>query len=262
VPVEQKDFVPGLAGIPAAESAISFIDGQAGVLEYRGHRIEVLAEKSNYEEVVWLLLYGRLPKRDELDAFRSRLAEQRKLSPKMIEIIRALPRDGHPMDALQVSLAAAGMSRPRFDVVKDDAARDEALVHAVAVTGTLIAAFERFRRGLDYVEPDPSLTTAENFLYMLDGEAPNAQSAHILDVALILHADHTMNASTFAARVVASTEADPYTVCSSAVGSWDPRSRRPSGRAQIASSWGVVAWPRSPNCWCGTGRSEWGTRST
>ena len=218
MPVEQKDFVPGLAGIPAAESAISFIDGQAGILEYRGHRIEVLAEKSNYEEVVYLLLYGELPTATQLTDFRAKLAQYRKLSPKILELIRALPTDGHPMDALQVSLAANAMVRPRFDVINDAEARDEALLHAIGVTGTLIATFERFRRGQDYLEPDLSLTTAENFLYMLDGERPNAQSAHILDVALILHADHTMNASTFAMRVVAATENDPYTACSAGVG--------------------------------------------
>ncbi|MFT5048942.1 MAG: citrate synthase [Chlamydiales bacterium] len=218
MPLEQKEFVPGLAGVPAAESSVSYIDGLVGILEYRGHRIEVLAERSDYEEVVWLLLHDALPTQAELDGFRARLAEYRKLPAELVDVLRSLPIDGHPMDALQVALAAAGMFRPRFDVIHDEAARKEASLHAIAVTGPLIATFERFRRGEEYLESDPSLTTAENFLYQMNGVKPDAQSAKILDVALVLHADHTMNASTFAMRVVAGTETDPYTAFSAAVG--------------------------------------------
>jgi len=213
----QKELVPGLAGIPAAESAVSFIDGQAGILEYRGHRIEQLAEKSNFEEVSWLLLYGELPTQAELDGFRKQLAEWRKQPDALRQVIRSYPTDGHPMDALQASFAALGMVSPRVDLANAEQCND-AIIRIIAATGPLIANFERSRKGLDFLDPDPELSTAGNFLYMLNGERPSELMTKILDVALILHADHTMNASTFAARVVASTEADPYTVCSSAVG--------------------------------------------
>ncbi|TDJ70750.1 MAG: citrate synthase [Planctomycetota bacterium] len=215
--MEQKELVPGLAGIPAAESAISYIDGQAGVLEYRGHRIESLAEQSTFEEVAWLLLYGALPTRDELATFKAEVAAMRDLPEVLIDIVRAFPKTAHPMDALQCSLAALGMVSPPVDF-RDSVQADGAIRRILGATGMLIATFERSRRGQDYLAPDPSLGTAANFLYMLNGEQPSGPMSRVLDVALILHADHTMNASTFAARVVASTESDPYTVCSAAVG--------------------------------------------
>jgi citrate synthase len=217
VSLQQKEVVPGLAGIPAAESAVSFINGQEGILEYRGYRIEELAENSNFEEVAWLVLYGEMPTRGELDGFRQRLSATRRLPAELVEIIRKFPASAHPMDALQASLAGLGMVSPRVSL-RDREQCDAAIISIIASTGPLIANFERSRKGLDYLAPDPELSTAGNFLYMLNGERPSELMTRILDVALILHAEHSMNASTFAARVVASTEADPYTVCSSAVG--------------------------------------------
>ena len=213
--VQDKELVPGLAGIPAAESSISYIDGQVGILEYRGHRIETLAEKSNFEETCWLLLFGKLPKRAQLDAFRAKLSGYRGISKEVVETIERLPKDGHPMAALQASFAMLGMSSPEVDV-HDPAQREDACLRLIAATPTLVAAFARAREGKSFVAPDPKLDTAANFLYMLTGEKPDALAAHVLDVCLLLHADHTMNASTFAARVVASTEADPYSVCAAA----------------------------------------------
>jgi len=218
VTVKDPTLVPGLAGIPASESAISYIDGQAGVLEYRGFPIEALAEHSSFEEVSWLLLHGRLPRQAELEAFRAELAERRSLPRPVLETIASLPKDGHPMAALQVGYAALGMNSPSCNV-KNAAERREAYARLVAATPTLVAAFARVRAGQDIVEPDPSLSNAANFLWMLNGEKPQELVARVLDVALVLHADHTMNASTFTARVVASTEADPYSVCASAIGS-------------------------------------------
>ena len=217
VTVQDKELVPGLAGIPAAESSISYIDGQAGILEYRGHRIEVLAEKSNFEETSWLLLNGRLPTRSELDAFRAKLNGYRSIPAEAVEVISRFPKDGHPMAALQAGLAVLGMSSPDIDV-HDAAQREDACARLIAATPTVVAAFARARAGQDFVAPDPNLNTAANFLYMVTGDKPDDLAAHVLDVCFVLHADHTMNASTFAARVVASTEADPYSVCSSAVG--------------------------------------------
>ncbi|MEM7311362.1 MAG: citrate synthase [Planctomycetota bacterium] len=216
-PAPKPDLVPGLAGIPAAESAISFIDGNQGLLAYRGHPIESLSEKSNFEETAWLLLYGKLPSRAELDSFSATLAEMRQLPERMIEILRALPGSGHPMDALQASMASFGMFS-RHQNFRDTEYSDEAIMRILGAMPVLVAAFDRIRGGKDVIEPDPSLGTAANFLWMLTGHKPSELEARILDVALILHADHTMNASTFAARVVASTEADPYTVVSSAIG--------------------------------------------
>lgn len=212
--VQEPTLVPGLAGIPAAESCVSYIDGQVGILEYRGHRIEVLAEKSNFEETAWLLLYGALPTADELAGFRAKLAKYRELSPALLETIAKLPKDGHPMAALQVGYAALGM---HCDGKLGSS--DEDIAQLIAATPVLVAAYARARAGKDFVAPDAKLDTAANFLWMLRGEQPGELESHVLDVALVLHADHTMNASTFTARVVASTEADPYTVCSSAIGS-------------------------------------------
>lgn len=213
-----KEYVPGLAEVPAAESAISFIDGQLGILEYRGHRIEALAEHSSFEETSWLLLHGRLPRRPELESWRATLAAERKLPSRMLDVLAALPPGGHPMGALQASLAAYGMFQPKPDL-RDAAACETACARLVAITPVLVAGFHRARTGQSLVDPDPSLGTAANFLWMVNGKQPDELQARILDVALVLHAEHTMNASTFTARVVASTEADPYTVCASAIGS-------------------------------------------
>lgn len=215
--VQDKELVPGLAGIPAAESSISYIDGQAGILEYRGHRIETLAEKSNFEETCWLLLNGKLPTKSQLEGYRAKLNGYRGISAEMVDVIGRLPKTGHPMAALQAGLAMLGMSSPEIDV-HNASQREDACARLIAATPTLVAAYARARAGKPFVAPDPKLNTAANFLYMLNGEKPDDLAAHVLDVCLVLHADHTMNASTFAARVVASTEADPYSVCASAAG--------------------------------------------
>ncbi|MFT7679398.1 MAG: citrate synthase [Planctomycetota bacterium] len=211
------ELVPGLAGIPAAESAVSFIDGQKGILAYRGIRIEELAEHSTFEETVYLLWYGELPTADQLSAFRASLAAQQTLPGSVVDMVRGLPTTGHPMQALQASVAGLGMAYGRLDLA-DDQACMEACLRLVAQTPVLIAAFERHRRGQEYVEPNPELSTAANFLTCLNGEQPDDVKEGILDCALVLHAEHTMNASTFACRVVASTENDPYTSTSGAVG--------------------------------------------
>lgn len=214
---QANELVPGLAGIPAANSSISFIDGQAGILEYRGVPIETLAENSTFEEVAWLLLHGSFPTQSELDGFQKKLGEYRQIPESLVEVVMALPAQGHPMSALQASVASLAMVSPPVDY-KDAGQSDEAILRILAAVGPLIAAFERRRQGKAYVAPDPELSVAGNFLYQLNGERPSEIMTRVLDVALILHADHTMNASTFAARVVASTEADPYTMVSSAVG--------------------------------------------
>jgi citrate synthase len=218
VTVQEKTIVPGLAGIPAAESSVSYIDGNKGILEYRGYPIMDLAEHSTFEEVSWLLLYGELPTAEELEGFKQRLRAARELPGRLYDVVKSLPGAGHPMDALQASTAALGMFSKDRDY-NDPKYADEACIRLIAATPVLIAAFERQRSGKDFVEADPEADTAAAFLQMLTGQKPDDFAARVLDVALILHADHTMNASTFTARVVASTEADPYTVCCSALGS-------------------------------------------
>ncbi len=209
--------MPGLAGVPACESKVGYIDGQAGILEYRGFRIEVLAEKSDFEETVWLLWEGELPTRAELAAFRSEIRAARQLPPELIAVVRSFPAGGHPMAAFQSAMAALGMFYPT-PAFGDVPATREACIRILAAAPVVVAAFQRFRSGKEYIAPDPHLDTAANFLWMINGEKPDDISTRTLDCALVLHAEHTLNASTFAARVVASTESDPYTTVASALG--------------------------------------------
>lgn len=211
------EFVPGLEGVPIAKSAISFVDGLEGILEYRGIRIQNLAEHSTYEETAHLLLKGNLPDQALLDDFVHDLAHHRGLRSQVIDLIRCLPEYGHPMDALQAAIAALGMFHPAKDVT-NDAQNTLSCIRLISKLPTIVSTFERFRNGAVVLPPRDDLGHAANFLYMLTSEEPNPVSVKALDVCLILHADHTMNASTFSGRVTGSTLADPYTVVSSAVG--------------------------------------------
>ena len=212
------DYIPGLAGIPAAESAVSFIDGEKGVLEYRGYPIGDLAEKSTFEETTYLLLFGELPSRSEFDTFNQELIEHRPVKYHIVDLIKSLPDDGHPMNMLQASVTALAMLYPARNVSDPEVQRLTAL-RLIAKFPTLVALFHRMRQGLDPVPPRNDLSHAANFLYMLSGKEPETISARVMDACLILHGDHTMNASTFTARVIASTLADGFSVVSGAVGS-------------------------------------------
>jgi citrate synthase len=211
------DYVPGLAGVPAAQSKVCFIDGQKGILEYRGYSIESLAENCTYEEVAWLLLKGELPTNAQLAEFHAQLRKHRRLKFKIVDLMKCLPETGHPMDALDAAVAALGMFYPA-KIVEDPRLCFEAAVRIIAKMPTIVAAFDRIRHGNDPIPPRDDLPHAANFLYMLTEQAPDPLPAHVLDVALILHAEHSMNASTFSARVCGSTLADPYSVVSSAIG--------------------------------------------
>jgi citrate synthase len=211
-------FVPGLAGVPCAESAISFIDGERGILEYRGIPIQELADHSTFEETTYLLLFGKLPTAAELEKFSGDLMHHRRLKFRIVDLLKCLPEHGHPMDALQATVAALGMFYPAKDV-SDAEVRYSSVVRLIAKLPTIVTSFHRMRHGDEPVPPRDDLNHAANFLYMLTGEDPDPEVVRIMDVALILHADHTMNASTFAARVVGSTLADPFSVVSSAIGS-------------------------------------------
>jgi citrate synthase len=203
--------------VPIAESSVSFVDGQVGKLEYRGINVEQLAAHSTFEETSYLLLFGKLPSQAELDEFDGQLTTHRRLKYRIADLLKCLPETGHPMDALQTGIAAIGMFYPQRQYVAP-ADRRLACVRLIAKMPTLVASFERLRKGDEHITPRDDLSHAANFFYMLTGEVPDAEKARILDVALILHADHTMNASTFAGRVVGSTLADPYCVASSALG--------------------------------------------
>lgn len=211
------ELIPGLEGVPIAESGVSFVDGQAGRLEYRGINVEDLAENSTFEETSYLLLRGRLPNATELEEFQHKLRTHRRLKYRIVDLIKCLPETGHPMDALQAAVAALGMFYPqRHDF--DEGARTLACIRLVSKTASVVAAFERLRRGDAHIVPRDDLSHAGNFLYMMTGVEPDPECVRVLDICLILHADHTMNASTFAGRVVGSTLADPYCVVSSALG--------------------------------------------
>lgn len=211
------DLIPGLEGVPIAESAVSFVDGKAGRLEYRGIGIDELAEHSTFEETSYLLMYGKLPTPTELNGFKSELLTHRGLKFRIVELLKCLPETGHPMDALQAGVAAIGMFYPERHNLADKALRT-ACVRLIAKTPTVVATFDRLRKGNEHLEPRDGLSLAGNFLYMINGEEPDPEEERILDLCLILHADHTMNASTFSGRVVGSTMADPYSVISSALG--------------------------------------------
>ncbi|GJM43689.1 MAG: citrate synthase [Gemmatimonadota bacterium] len=211
-------FVPGLAGVIAAQSDVGFVDGENGILEYRGIRIEELAEKSTFEETAYLLLYGKLPKRAELKTFEQQLKSHRQVKPEILDMISRFPKDGHPMAALQTCVGAMGLYYPRTGAV-NAAEREVASHRIIAQVATMLAAIARRMQGASAVAPREDLGHAANFLYMLNNEEPAEILARTLDVAMILHAEHTLNASTFTCRVVASTEADPYSAVSAAIGS-------------------------------------------
>ena len=211
------DFMPGLAGVPAAKSAVSDVDGQRGILEYRGIRVEELCGRSSFLETAWLLLFGHLPSRSELERFVRDVTLHRRVKYRIVELIKCLPEQGHPMDALQAGVAALGMYYPGRNVA--DAENNYwSAVRLIAKLPTIVAAYARLRRGDDALPPRDDLSFAENFLYMLTERVPDKALSRTLDICLILHAEHTMNASTFAGIVTASTLADPYTVVASSIG--------------------------------------------
>ncbi|MBD2251092.1 citrate synthase [Nostoc parmelioides] len=211
------EYKPGLEGIPAAQSSISYVDGQKGILEYRGIRIEDLAQQSTFLETAYLLIWGELPTKEELQVFEEEVRLHRRIKYRIRDMMKCFPESGHPMDALQASAAALGLFYSRRDLHNPVYIRD-AVVRLIATIPTMVAAFQLMRKGNDPVKPRDDLDYSANFLYMLNEKEPDALAAKIFDICLILHVEHTMNASTFSARVTASTLTDPYAVVASAVG--------------------------------------------
>jgi citrate synthase len=207
----------GLEGIVATTSSICWIDGDAGVLAYRGIDIHKLAEQSNFEETTYLLWNGRLPKAAELDAFRKELAKARVLDPKIVELLRSFPKDVTPMEVLRTAVSALSCYDPD-EKDNSHAANLRKSFRLTAQIAMLVAIYDRIRKGKPLVEADPSLSHAGNFLWMLNGEKPSETATRTMDVALILHADHELNASTFAARVIAATLSDIHSAITGAIG--------------------------------------------
>ena len=219
-----NEYLPGLAGVPATKSNISSIDGEKGILAYRGYSIQELAENSTFEETSSLLLCGELPSKAELEDFDRQLRGERKLKYNVREIMKYLPATGHPMEMLQTAIASMGMFYKRSEVLTEGLGpEEEYYVHTMSVKiiariATIVAAWQHVRHGYDPIEPRSDLNHAENFLYMLTGVEPDPLTARIMDACLIMHAEHTINASTFAAMVCASTLAGPFRVIAAAIG--------------------------------------------
>ncbi|MDH4100005.1 MAG: citrate synthase [Nitrospirota bacterium] len=207
----------GLRGVTVADTKICGIHGEEGVLIYRGFNINVLVRSSTYEETSFLLLNGRLPDKQEFEQFKAALSRYRQVPDGIIQSLRIKPRTAHPMDVLQscISMLAGYDTK-----VRDESrpANVEKALRLISATPTLVAAWERIRNGQEPVAPDNSLGHAANFLYMLTGNAPHPDTAKDLDICLILHADHSFNASTFTARSVASTRAHMYAAVTAAIG--------------------------------------------
>jgi citrate synthase len=207
----------GLEGVVATTSKICYIDGERGVLAYRGIDIHELAEKSNFEETCYLLWYGKLPTADELKELRQRLARERKLDPAVIRFLREVPKGATPMDVLRTAVSALGLYDPDRNSNEHYANIGKA-IRLTSQVAMLVAGYDRLRKGKDFVDSDPSLSHAANLLLLLNGEKPSPTAERALDIALLLHADHELNASTFAARVTAATLSDMHSAITSAIG--------------------------------------------
>lgn len=206
----------GLAGVVAAETALCFIDGEVGGLWYRGYDIHALARHASYLESVYLLWYDALPAPAELAAFEGTLAVQRAVAPRVVDVLKGLPSESSPMAALRTAVSALGQVDPEADEITHEADLRKA-GRVVAQIPTIVAAFDRIRRGEDPIDPDPDLSHAANFLYMLNGSRPGPAAARALDTSWLLYLEHGLNASTFAARVVASTLADMHSAITAGI---------------------------------------------
>ncbi|MGZ4819545.1 MAG: citrate synthase [Terriglobales bacterium] len=207
----------GLEGVVAAVSSICYIDGDRGILAYRGIDIHELADNSTFEETCFLLWFGKLPTAGELRDLKRNLADERKLDPAIVNMIRQAPRHALPMDVLRTAVSALSFYDPE-DKLNTPEANLHKSVRLTSQLAMIVAAYDRVRKGRPIAEPDRSLSHAANFLLMLNGEPPSKTAERALDIALILHADHELNASTFAARVTAATLSDMHSASTSGIG--------------------------------------------
>ena len=207
----------GMEGIVATSSSICYIDGDRGVLAYRGIDVHELADHSTFEETCYLLWFGRLPNRIELKNLQERLAQERHLHPAIIQLLRDAPRTALPMDVLRTAVSALAF----YDADEKNNDHDANVRKAIRLTSQIamiVAAYDRIRKDKPLVQSDRSLSHSANFLLQLTGAKPSATAERALDIALILHADHELNASTFAARVTAATLSDMHSAITSAIG--------------------------------------------
>src|SRR6185437_4527088 len=207
----------GLRNIEVADTKICSIDGENGKLIYRGYDILDLANYSTFEEAAFLLLFGDLPLKEELDQFNNKLIEFRQIPKSIIKNMKNRPITAHPMDVLQSSV----LELSDYDIINIDEGKESNLKKAISLIAkipTLVASWNRIRNGLDTIDPLPDNNHAHNFLYMLNGEHPKSEVSKIFDISLILHAEHSFNASTFAAREIASTRASIYACIGGALG--------------------------------------------
>jgi citrate synthase len=207
----------GLEGIVATNSSICYIDGDRGVLAYRGIDIHELADHSTFEETCYLLWFGRLPSRSELKDLQQKLAEERRLDPGIIDLLQTAPKSALPMDVLRTAVSALAFYDPENTKNEHDANVHKA-IRLTSQIAMIVAAYDRVRKGKNLVDPDRSLSHSANFLLQLNGAKPSETAERALDIALILHADHELNASTFAARVTAATLSDMHSAITSAIG--------------------------------------------
>jgi len=213
----EKVAARGLKGVVAADTAICDVDGDVGKLIYRGYNIDDLAEKSTFEEVSYLLFQGELPTKKQLGNFNATLAKHRSLEEPMLKFLRSLPRSTPSMTALRSAVSMSGV----YDALAEDSspqANFEKSIRLTAELVSMVAAIRRLRDGLDPIPPKPELSQAANFLYMLNGKAPSKDAERAMDLILILHAEHSLNASTFAARVIAATLSDLHSAITGAIG--------------------------------------------
>jgi citrate synthase len=206
-----------LDNVYVKESRICFIDGEASKLFYRGYSIEDLAQYSTFEETTYLLIHGLLPTPSQLKKFKDSIREYRPLDPELLKLIKSFPTSSDPMDILRTLVSALGLydEHPATDNIEE---RVDKALQILAKAPSMVAAFNRLRNGMEPVAPDPEMSQAANFLYMLTGNPPDDYDARVMDVAMILHAEHEMNASTFSCTVTASTLADMYSIITSGIG--------------------------------------------
>jgi len=207
----------GLEDVIAGESGICYIDGEKGILAYRGYNIHELATNSTFEETCHLLWFGRLPKQGELADTTKKLVAFRAIPQQIIDWMKSFPKKALPMEVLRTTVSMLSMFDPETEDMSPEATLRKA-IRLTAQAATLVTAFDRIRNGKDPVAPRADLSHAANFAYMLNGTLPNDTMTKALDIALILHADHEWNASTFAGRVTAATLSDIYSAATSAIG--------------------------------------------
>lgn len=214
------EYAKGLEGVIANESALSNVEGKEGRLSYLGYHIDDLVENCCYEEIIYLLHNGKLPGQDELVEFEKKIRADRSLPQGVIDFLRAAPKDANPMDVLRTAVSMLGLYDPRVATGDPDLAKDEDIgLSIVAKTPIIVASYHRYRQGLELPQIREDLNEAAHFLYLMNGgEMPTDRAIRTLDVALTLHADHGMNASTFSARVTIATLSDMYSAVTSAIG--------------------------------------------